>query len=370
MSRSRLLFAIALALTVVAPAYADQASCQKTLVTGLKKYKKTYLKTYLKCLDAENVAKITDLSVCVLSKITTTRDKVNLKIAAACAAPGDIDNYAANCDFEPGAQGKEAQCASLSVSNATELAQCLECWKAAELSEFLATLYASHAVELCGTLDETSPNCSDLDCTTPLPDQHDLGDTGENDCQRAIGKVGIKYLLTREKVLEKCGLAGGNSTTCFDNMDPNGVKVLAALAKAEGKKIAGIKKKCGNRDPIASPQFCCRTGTGNNCTAAATRDDCTMVVGGDVMEGKFCDVDSTCKPAHAITWWENCPESDTCPGTALASIDDVIDCIDTSADAIVDELLCLQLPTKWPCPAGDPGTTTSTTTTTDTTTTT
>jgi hypothetical protein len=169
-------------------------------------------------------------------------------------------------------------------------------------------------------------------------------------------------------VLEKCGLAGGNSTTCFDNMDPNGAKVVVALDKAEQKKIAGIKKKCGNRDPIASPQFCCRT-TGNLCVAAATRDDCTMVVGGDVMEGKFCDAGS-CSPAHGITWWENCPESDTCPGTALASIDDLIACIDTSADSIVDELLCLQLPGNWPCPGGDPGSTTTTTTTTATTTTT
>jgi hypothetical protein len=55
---------------------------------------------------------------------------------------------------------------------------------------------------------------------------------------------------------------------------------------------------------------------------------------------------------QAITWWENCPESDTCPGPALSSLDDLIDCVDTSADAIVDELLCEQFPTGWPCPVG------------------
>src|SRR5438093_1721078 len=178
MSRSKLLLAVTFTALSIAPAYADQASCQKTLVSGLRKFKKTYLKTYLKCLDAVNVAKVSDVASCDLSKITLTNQKIVAKVAAACPLPGDISNYPADCNFEPGAQGKEAQCAALPVTNASELAECLKCWKAAELSEFLATLYASHAIDLCGTLDETSPNCSDLDCTTPLPDQRDLGDTG------------------------------------------------------------------------------------------------------------------------------------------------------------------------------------------------
>src|SRR5207245_5853612 len=130
--------------------------------------------------------------------------------------------YPPSCNFEPGAQGKEAQCAALPASTPTELAECLKCWKAAELSEFIATLYASHAVELCGTLDESSTTCSDLDCTTPMPDQRDLGSTGEFYCQRAIGRFGVKYLLAREKVLEKCALAGGTSVTCLDSGDPFG----------------------------------------------------------------------------------------------------------------------------------------------------
>ena len=39
---------------------------------------------------------------------------------------------------------------------------------------------------------------------------------------------------------------------------------------------------------------------------------------------------------------------------APETIGDVIACVDTSADAIVDELLCLQFPANggsdWPCP--------------------
>src|SRR5262249_20901333 len=183
---------------------------------------------------------------------------------------------------------------------------------------------------------------SDLDCATPLPDQRKRGDTGENDCQKAIGKAGVKYLLSREKTLEKCASAGGTAATCLADLT-----VQTSLQNAETKKMTAIKNKCGNRHPIASPQFCCKTGQANQCTAVATREDCLAINGASVQEGKFCDVGNTCSPVTGggqITWWENCPESGTCPGAAVTSINDLIACVDASADAIVDELLCEQLP--------------------------
>jgi hypothetical protein len=372
-SRSFLAASVVALALVATPVHADPAKCQKTIIGSLKKFKKVYLKAHLKCLDAENVGKIP--GPCPDAKanlrIGAINTKVVEKIAATCLA-SDLTalGYPTNCDFEPGAQGKEGDCAALPVTNASQLAECLKCWKEAELSEYMAILYASHAVELCGTLDESSATCSDLDCTTPLPDQRNLGDTGENDCQRSIGKSGVKYLLAREKVLEKCGLAGGTATTCLDSGDPLGAKVLLALQKAEQKKEAGIRNKCGNRDPIASPPFCCRTGTGNVCTAATTREECTADppggLGGTVQEDKQC-VAGSCDPAAGnkkITWWENCPESATCPGTALTVLDDLIACVDTAANEIVAELLCIQFPTGWPCPAdSDSGGTTTTATT-------
>jgi hypothetical protein len=192
--------------------------------------------------------------------------------------------------------------------------------------------------------------CSDLDCTTPLPDQRDLGDTGENECQRSIGKAGIKYLVTRERVLERCGLAGGTEASCLADL-----KVQIALQKAEVKKNGGIHNKCGNRDPVPNPPFCCRTGQANECTAAASRDDCENNLAGQVQEGKTCNA-GNCDPDpgnQRVTWWGYCPESDTCPGTALATLDDLIACVDTAADAIVAELLCMQFPSGWPCPPSD-----------------
>ena len=46
------------AIALAAPAHADTAKCEKTLLSGLRKYKKTYLKAFEKCLDAENEGKI------------------------------------------------------------------------------------------------------------------------------------------------------------------------------------------------------------------------------------------------------------------------------------------------------------------------
>lgn len=339
-----------------APAYGDPAKCQKTLLTGLRKYKKTFLKAHEKCLDAENLNKIAgpcpDTTATV--KIGLTAQKINAKVDVACAA-GDLASlgYPSNCMLAPAASDKETMCAGMSVTTPGDFAACLECWKGAELGEFAALVYASHALEVCGALDATSTQCSPLDCTTPTPIQRNLGDSGENDCQRAIGKEAFRYLLRREKLLETCGLAGGTRDECLDPiMNP---KVALGIQSAEDKKKAGIKNRCGNRTPTADPPFCCRTGTGNSCTVTASRDDCTTNIMGDVQEGKTCDAGTlTCDPVggggQVMTFWESCPKAASCPSMPLANIDDLITCVDSSADAIVDELLCMQFPTGWPCP--------------------
>jgi len=82
----------------------------------------------------------------------------------------------------------------------------------------------------------------------------------------------------------------------------------------------------------------------------ADRGTCAATAGCNVQEGKTCDGGTLkCVPGpHTITWWSNCPESDTCPGTTLTTLDDLIACVDTSADSITDELLSLQFPTSYP----------------------
>ena len=371
-----MLFRIIAALVVIAlaaPAHADPVKCQKTLLKGLAKYKKTYLKAFEKCLDGENEGKITGTppvcpDVAAQVKISTTASKINAKVSNACL-PGDLTTagYGTSCALATPETQAETNCAALPAATASDLAACLECWKAAELSEFIAIAYASHAEEVCGTLDASSTVCSELDCTTPEPQQGNLGNSGEEDCQKAIGKAGFKYLLAREKVLEKCGLTTQTRADCLDiTLNP---KVALALAAAESKKSTLIKNKCGNnRTPTASPSFCCQTGTMNSCTAVATRPDCLAIPGANVKEGQTCDGGTLkCKGGPGtITWWENCPEGATCPGTTVSTMDELIACLDTAADAVVDELLCLQFPTGWPCPSESTTTTTTSTTTTTT----
>jgi len=336
----------------VLPARAEPIKCQKTIIQQLAKVKKQVLKRTEKCIDNQNVGKISGPcpDADALLKIQTTRDKAVAKIALDCPDPDrNTLGFPSSCAFETVSSGIEATCGALPVTSPTEFATCLACWKQAELFEFMATLYASHAVEVCGgSLDETSPACSELDCRTPLPDQRDLGDTGENDCQKSIGKAGVKHLLTVEKLLEKCGLAGGTSASCLADL-----KVQAGIDKSEQKLGEGIHNKCGNRDPLPSVPFCCRTDTPQVCMAAASRDDCTTNLGGKVVEGKTC-VAGMCESTmgmQGITWWSSCPETDTCPGTSVTTLDNLIDCVDTTADAITAELLCLQFPSGWPCPS-------------------
>jgi hypothetical protein len=337
---------------VARDAGAEPLKCQKTIVRSLLKLKKAYLKKVARCVDKQNVGKVAGPcpDAATLLKVQNTRDKVIAKIANACPDP-DLATlgFPATCAFEATATGIEADCAALPVDTPAEFAACLACWKQAELAEFVATLYASHAVEVCGgSLDETSPVCSELDCATPLPDQRDLGDTGENDCQKGIGRAGVKHLVQVEKILERCGLSGMTRSDCLADL-----AVQAKIDKAELKLETLIKKKCGNRDPVPSTPFCCRSGMGNACVAAATREDCELM-GGDVQDNKECGVDNACHPSQGgqkLTWWSTCPISNTCPGTTLATLDDLIDCVDATVDEIADELLCIQFPTGWgPCP--------------------
>jgi len=367
MTRYRFLSVCAAALLMACvvpfadPVQADPAGCQSAIAKQLAKFKKKHLKEHVKCLKKEN--KGTILGPCpdaaAQAKIDDAAGKATAVIAKFCT-PADLAglNFRTDCAYESNTAGAEATCAALPVSvgpdiQPDKLAECLECWKAAELSEYIAILYPSHALGVCGgTTSAQSTACSDLDCTTPLPDQRDLTG-GEGICQHGIGKAGTKYLLKREKVLEKCALEGGTQASCLADSE-----VQLKLGKIEDKKATKIKNKCGNRDPAPSPPFCCRTGMGNACSVAADRDAC-VVMGGTVQEDKTCDMGS-CAPTMGnkkITWWAFCPETDTCPGTALSTLDDLTACVDSAADTIIDELMCLQFRgnggADWPCPPSE-----------------
>jgi hypothetical protein len=341
-------------LALAGPAAADPVSCQRHVARQLLKYGKTLVAVHVKCLDRENLGKIPGPcpDATAQLKIQRVQQRALDRIALSCTlADAAALGFRSDCAYESETTGAEGQCAALPVTTPAELAECLRCWKAAELSELVAVAYASHAVAFCGgALDATSPVCSDLGCTTLLPDQRDLGDTGENDCQRGIGKAAFKYLTRRAKRLEKCALAGGTENDC--EADP---AVQIALDRYKLASETLIARKCGQRSPAPSLPFCCRTGVANQCTAAATREDCTTG-GGTVQEGKTCnavtnDCDPVGGPNQQVTWWGVCPGSAPCPGTPLTSRDDLVECLEATTDRIVDELLCVQFPTQWSCPA-------------------
>jgi len=347
---------VVLALGAV-PSQADPVKCQKIVAKQLQKLAKKQLVLLDKCLDKENVGKIPgpcpDATVNLkLSKVSAA---VAAKIEKSCTM-GDLASlgFASDCMLEPELSGVEAGCTALPVTTPTEFATCLQCWQAAEISEMVATMYGSHAEEVCGgDLGDTSPVCSALEYTSPLPDQRNLTNGGEADCQKAIGKGGFKYLVLREKALGNCALLGSTQAECL--VDP---KTALKLEKATLKLGKIVDKKCGNRVPQASPPFCCKSGGGNSCVAASTRDECENVFFGQVQEGKICDGSLTCSnpPGNikGITWWETCPDG----GAPLADLDDLKACVATSADMIIDELLCASFPRNsgadWPCPA-EPG---------------
>jgi hypothetical protein len=353
---------VAAVIALATPAHADPFDCQRTMSKALQKYQLKYMKVQVKCLKLENRGVFAGPCPDVDSsaKIDEAAAKATAKIAGDCT-PADLLalGFPTDCAYKASPAGAEAACAALPVLNGldidpTLLAQCLECWKTAELAEYMAILYPSHALGICaGTTSAQSSVCSDLECTTPLPDQRDLPDA-EGDCQHGIGKAGFKYLYKRERALEKCALSSTRAT-CL--ADPT---IQSILGKVEQSKFAKITSSCGSRDPAPSPPFCCKTGMANECTAAASRDDCVMNLGGEVQEDKTCGMGGTCDPTPGnkkITWWANCPESNMCPGTPLSTTNDLIDCVDVSADAAIDQLMCLVFRgnggADWPCPASE-----------------
>jgi hypothetical protein len=353
--------ATAVALTICVPAQADPLKCQKTVAKVLESYKKTYLKAQLKCLNLVNLGLFPapcpgdPMTSKFAAKIEKTRAKAVTKIATYCLYPGDLtalEFHDADCSYGPADSAAETTCAGKTVSNSSEFGDCLACWKAAELAEYVSILFASQAVQNCGgALDSTSTVCSNIDCPgATLPDQRNLGDTSENDCQLSLAKGSINYILKREKVMEKCALKNITRANCLTLFADK----FAAIVQQNQSKI---QMGCGVRDPAPHPPFCCKS-TGNQCTLPSpdTRDQC-ITDGGQPGEDKFCDMGS-CSPVQGnkkLTWWGVCPEDDTAScTTTLTQQDDMIACVHATADAIVDRLTCLQFPRNggadYPCP--------------------
>jgi hypothetical protein len=190
------------------------------------------------------------------------------------------------------------------VTDPASLAQCLTCWKEAEIDELLQILYPCLAAQI--------PPGSGLDCGTPPAACPPPTDKGAVLCLRAIAKAGIKFFLAKEKALEQCldAVAKGK----IPGPCPDAI-AQAKITAAETAKVAAIQK----------------------CTALPP-------------------------------WWDVCPEDSTPPcDQTIASIADVTTCVDTAADDIATEVVCQQYPGAAAqgiaCPPAEPTPTPTPTTT-------
>jgi hypothetical protein len=339
-------------------AVAEPRACQKGLAKASGVLAKQTLRRMAGCLDKENAGKLPGPCPDAVTdaKLAIARSRVEAKIAKACAQ-ADLAGlpFSGSCAIGfPEGSAAETSCGALPVTTPPELAACVTCWQRADLMEYVALLYASHAVDVCGDLlGLASVVCSQGGCASllePVPDQRDL--TGsEADCQRAIAKGGAKYLATRAKLLGTCARSGGTRESCLGD-----AKRQLRLAKAASRLASGIGRDCGGLRPTASVPFCCRTG-GNSCVAAATREECAAA-GGDAQDGRTCDGTGRCRNApggRTFTWWSQCPRR-ACGNFAVSTIDDLVACVQDKADETVDGSLCQRAPADaWPCPSSPSG---------------
>ncbi len=150
-------------LTAAAPSGAASdplALCHKTVIKSLEKYKKTVLKRHEKCLDQDNKLIIDGPCPDVLAttKIQAANSKIKVKIASKCTLAqlngvGGL-GYRTDCAYGPATAGIDGTCAALPVSTVDEFTECMKCWKEADFRRYMAILYASHASEECGPLDD------------------------------------------------------------------------------------------------------------------------------------------------------------------------------------------------------------------------
>src|SRR5207249_7358760 len=127
-------------------------------------FKKTKLSAWEKCLDGQLKGGSCDPALPQF-KIDDAAAKATAIIGNdnSCpapilfGAPPDGLGFAQNCHFEGGSLPDEQGCFGRPVTSSTALAQCLLCWKEAELDELLHILYP------CPN-PAPVPNGCDLDC--------------------------------------------------------------------------------------------------------------------------------------------------------------------------------------------------------------
>ena len=198
------------------------------------------------------------------TKIATAATKLAAGIDKACGGDdklcgGDLTNeeppaglgWPAACpNFESNA---DPDC-SAAIADCSDIAACIACVGEAAVDQAIDLYYDS--------LIPSAPG-------SPL-----------NKCQQAIGKAAAKFVLAKEKSIQKCWdarLNGKHTGECPDAGAAVGSpsqKAAVAIGKAETKKINAICKACGGADKLCDDAVTRLDGGAGGRERRRRRPDC------------------------------------------------------------------------------------------------
>jgi hypothetical protein len=200
-------------------------------------------------------------------------------------------------------------CARLPADTPAQIGECFACWEEHLGRAMSALLLAAQATWVCDGDLSASGSCAGVACTEPLPTQYyRLFKTDEWDCQYAVSDGGHDYYRNRSRLLQACTLASD---------------VAACLADRDHR--TALRDEASTLDRVVR----------NGCRRT------TFSPGGPLA------------PRH-LTWWRTCPTA-TCESEPIERDLDAIGCIEASANALIDQLLCLESPMLGTCPASASG---------------
>ena len=246
------------------PVTSGAAKCKRGIAKNASKFYAAKTKILQKC--AEKVVK-TGSGSCpdatATTKIATAASKLATGIDKACGGDDKLCGGSLAGEEPPAGLGWPAACpnfesnadpdCSAAIVDCGDIAACIACVGEAAVDQAIDLYYASLV---------PSPSGSAL-----------------NKCQQAIGKNTVKFVLAKEKNLQKCWdarLNGKHTDTCPNALAPAGTpanKAAVAIAKADAKKIAAICKACGGADKRCDGTVIALDGT--SVTGSGGSDDLT-----------------------------------------------------------------------------------------------
>jgi hypothetical protein len=230
-SRVAVVLSFAASLALVASAHADPLKCQRSILKDSGKFAQARIKALQKCEDGRLKGKV--LTTCALDQKTQAslqkaEDKMRAAIGKNCggadkACGGGDDETLASISWPGVCPDFEGMGCTNTISDCGGIADCLECINAKAIDQAVSLYYGSLV-----------PNQS--------------GDILK--CQQAIGKATAAFFASKTKALDKCWDARYNQKHGNACPAPGDGKAVAAIQKAEDKKVASICKACGGDDKI------------------------------------------------------------------------------------------------------------------------